>query len=91
VRKDPASVFEGLEVTSIQDYVTPPAGQPEADLVRFDLTSGDRIIMRPSGTEPKLKVYLDTLSSSKAAADQALDDRTRTGKSGVERLVAKRS
>ena len=80
-------MFEGLEITSIQDYRTPPAGQPEADLVRFDLASGDRIIMRPSGTEPKLKVYLDTLSSSKAAADQALEDLTTAVKAGVDRLV----
>ena len=87
VRKDPGSVFEGLEIASIQDYRTPPAGQPEADLVRFDLASGDRIIMRPSGTEPKLKVYLDTLSSSKASADQALEDLTTAVKAGVDRLV----
>jgi phosphomannomutase len=88
VRKDPAALFSDIEMASIQDYRTPPAGQPEADLVRFDLASGDRIIMRPSGTEPKLKVYLDTLRPTKAGADEALGELTASVKAAVDRLVA---
>jgi phosphomannomutase len=43
------------------------------DGLRFDLPDGRRVIIRPSGTEPKLKCYLEALSDSKAGAKALLD------------------
>ncbi|HWL00778.1 MAG TPA: phospho-sugar mutase, partial [Microbacteriaceae bacterium] len=34
-----------------------------SDILRYDLVDGSRIIVRPSGTEPKLKAYLDSRST----------------------------
>ncbi len=72
IRENPLNVFPTLEVSDVTDYATPPKGQPQADMIRYDLTNGDRIIIRPSGTEPKLKVYLDCLRADQAEADTAL-------------------
>jgi len=46
--------------------------QPTEGL-RFDLADGSRVIIRPSGTEPKLKCYLQTVGSSADAATNALE------------------
>ncbi|MFZ9102154.1 MAG: phospho-sugar mutase, partial [Pontimonas sp.] len=91
VRSAPDAVFEGVEVSSIQDYLTPPEGQPKADLMRYDTTAGDRIIIRPSGTEPKLKVYLDSLRSDQNAASEALRDIETVVRSAMDRLVSQLS
>ncbi len=40
---------------------TPDATQPATDMLVFGLGSGDRVIVRPSGTEPKLKAYIETV------------------------------
>ncbi len=41
---------------------------PRADVLRFRLADGSRVIVRPSGTEPKLKLYLDVHADSRAEA-----------------------
>jgi len=72
VRSRPKEIFPDLAVDAMTDYEEGTNGFPPADILQFDLTSGDRIIMRPSGTEPKLKVYLDTLRADQVEADNAL-------------------
>ena len=74
VRENPAEVFPSLSVASIQDYLNPPPGQPTADLMRYDTEAGDRVIIRPSGTEPKLKVYLDCIRPIQADARKAITE-----------------
>ena len=61
------------------------AGQPTAallqpaDMLAFGLGGGDRVIVRPSGTEPKLKVYIETVEPVRdgalAAARRKAHDR----------------
>ena len=47
-------------------------GLAPTDGVRFDLADGRRVIVRPSGTEPKLKCYLQAVGSNKAEAQEKL-------------------
>ena len=45
---------------------------PPGDVLRLWLAEGARVIVRPSGTEPKLKVYLDVRAESSADAQSRL-------------------
>ena len=47
-------------------------GLAPTDGVRFDLTDGRRVIVRPSGTEPKLKCYLQAVGETKTDAQNKL-------------------
>lgn len=59
LRADPPSEVGGTEVERIDDLLDGVDGFPPGDVLRLWLTDGSRAIIRPSGTEPKLKVYLD--------------------------------
>lgn len=79
VRQSPPAEFAGIAVDRAQDLLTPGLAAVPADVLRYDLADGSRVMMRPSGTEPKLKVYLDTFSDEgsaserRAAAEAALE------------------
>jgi phosphomannomutase len=47
---------------------------PKTDLLRYQLTDGRRIVIRPSGTEPKLKCYLQVEADSAASAFEGLQN-----------------
>lgn len=72
LRAHPPASIAGLQVTGITDYLTGAAGLPSADVLSFRLSGGAKVIVRPSGTEPKLKCYLSAVSSSREAADAQL-------------------
>ncbi|MBK0421705.1 phospho-sugar mutase [Leucobacter sp. CSA2] len=70
IRADPPADFGGVAVASARDLLDPGAAAVAADVLRYDLADGSRVMIRPSGTEPKLKVYLDTFSAEGTAAER---------------------
>jgi len=60
-------------VVTTDDFLTGIAHFPKANILRYYLSDGSRVIVRPSGTEPKVKVYLDTAGATRAAAEAALE------------------
>jgi phosphomannomutase len=79
VRADPPSELGGLAVRSVRDLLDDP-DLPPTDALLFDLAGGARVVMRPSGTEPKLKCYLEVvepvdgdLPAARRQADAALE------------------
>lgn len=63
IRRDPPSKFGDTPVTEVIDLLLPGVAEVQADVLRFNLADGARVMVRPSGTEPKLKIYLDTFST----------------------------
>jgi phosphomannomutase len=54
----------GLGVERVEDLLAGVDELPPGDVLRLWMTDGSRVIVRPSGTEPKLKVYLDVRGES---------------------------
>ncbi|WP_156760922.1 phospho-sugar mutase [Microbacterium karelineae] len=64
LRADPPASFGELAVERADDLLRPADGEPGGDILRYLLAGGSRVIFRPSGTEPKLKAYLDVRAST---------------------------
>ena len=61
--RHPARLGE-VDVERVDDLMQGVYGLPPGDVLRFHLVDGSRVIVRPSGTEPKLKAYLDVRGDS---------------------------
>ena len=79
--------FGSQAVSSADDLLRAAEGQPSGDVLRYRLADGSRIIVRPSGTEPKLKVYIDAAGESAAQAAERVHEL----ESAVRALLAERS
>ena len=63
----------GLRVLERVDYAEGVADLPKANVVEFRLEDSAKVIVRPSGTEPKIKAYLFAKGASQECAEELLD------------------
>ena len=73
LRQTPPTAIGGMTVESVVDYNAAGTGLPKANVLEFRLAGGAKLMVRPSGTEPKIKVYLSAVASTEEAAD-AIND-----------------
>jgi len=73
LRKNPPAEIAGRKVESIDDLAAPKDGLPPTDGLRIWLAGGVRIIIRPSGTEAKMKCYIEVITKDAAEAGKLLD------------------
>ncbi|MFJ4296640.1 phospho-sugar mutase [Curtobacterium sp. NPDC089689] len=73
LRADPPSSLGPVAVRAVTDYADGADGFPPSDILRYDLEGDARVIVRPSGTEPKVKVYIDTVATTSAEAQALVD------------------
>ena len=74
LRKNPPTEFAGYAVTKVTDYKnTAETGLPAANVLIYKLDGGAEVIIRPSGTEPKIKTYFTTLGKDLAEAQAQKD------------------
>ncbi|MDD4850904.1 MAG: phospho-sugar mutase [Gemmiger sp.] len=70
LRKNPPTAFAGHKVAKIADYKKPEeTGLPAANVLIYTLENGATVVVRPSGTEPKIKTYFTTLGKDLAEAE----------------------
>ena len=72
MRKEKPAAFGGLAVTEIIDYRDGYRDIDPSNVLRFTLEGGSWFAVRPSGTEPKLKLYLYTREETKDQADERI-------------------
>ena len=79
LRACPPESLAGLKVTAVRDYlagtrtadgVAEPTGLPKSDVLYYELEQGNWVCIRPSGTEPKIKLYINTNAKDEAAAKE---------------------
>ena len=79
LRAKPPKEIGGLAVTAIRDYLkgtresngkTEPTGLPESDVLYFELEGGNWVCVRPSGTEPKIKLYVNANDRDRETAEK---------------------
>ena len=70
LRKHPPKALGGKEVTRVVDYQAGVNGLPKSNVLEFQ-TDCAKVLVRPSGTEPKVKVYLSARADHMDAAQQA--------------------
>ena len=81
LRTNPPKAIGGLEVESVADYLsseehcikcdkTTKLTLPKSDVIAFKLEKGASVIIRPSGTEPKIKAYYTTIGETREDAEK---------------------
>ena len=84
LRAQPPAAVGEVAVSRIDDLLLGVDGLPPGDVLRLWLEDGSRLIVRPSGTEPKLKLYLDVQAGSAKKANRRLS----ALRAGAEELLA---
>lgn len=75
LRTNPPVEFAGRKVVSLTDYNKPEeTGLPKANVLIFGLEDGATVVVRPSGTEPKIKTYFTTLGKDLGEAQKEKDE-----------------
>jgi phosphomannomutase len=95
-RSAPPKTLGGAPVTAVQDFEagirtladgsTEPLTFPKANVVVFEVDGGHRAMLRPSGTEPKLKMYFDV--RVEVAEGEAIDAAQERGGATLEAIVS---
>lgn len=84
LRENPPESFGGMDITVIDDYKTSVSTNiadrtasaielPKSNVLAYSLTDGNKIIVRPSGTEPKIKAYITAIGKDRASAQAVAD------------------
>ncbi|MGZ5417507.1 MAG: phospho-sugar mutase [Nocardioides sp.] len=73
LRTSPPSELGGLHVERVDDLAAGTAELPPTEGLRYHLAEGARVIVRPSGTEPKIKCYLEVVVPVEQGEDGGVD------------------
>ena len=73
LRATPWSTLLDESVTIVKDYAQGIDGLPKSNVLRFE-TENYKVLVRPSGTEPKLKIYFQAIGKTEADAKKRIAD-----------------
>ena len=69
-RTEAPDAFAGKKVEKVLDYLPGLDGLPKSDVLKYLLSDHCSVVVRPSGTEPKLKIYISISAENQAAAEE---------------------
>lgn len=69
------TTISGVAIARCEDYLSPSnTDLPQSDVLRFWLADGSKLVIRPSGTEPKVKIYAEVTAPCKGDLDKQIGD-----------------
>ena len=80
LRQNPPREIGGVKVLAVRDYLAGYGGLPKSDVVYFELEGGAWLCVRPSGTEPKIKLYANACAGAKEEAARRAEELAEAGK-----------
>ncbi len=80
LRQNPPREIGGVKVLAVRDYLAGYGGLPKSDVVYFELEGGAWLCVRPSGTEPKIKLYANACAGAKDEAARRAEELAEAGK-----------
>ena len=72
LRENPPSQIGSIPIVAIEDYLSGTVPLPRSDVLRFWLNDRSKLVIRPSGTEPKVKIYAEVVGEAKGDIDRAI-------------------
>ncbi len=95
LRSEPPKNLGGYDVIAVGDYIlgefnylreskNVPTGQPKSDVLYYILENDDKIIIRPSGTEPKVKIYVLAHDNDRNALNEKIEKYKESAKKLME-------
>jgi phosphomannomutase len=72
LRAHPPTHIAGQPVITVEDYLPGKDSLPPSDVLRFWLADGSKLVIRPSGTEPKVKIYAEVMQKEITNIDTAI-------------------
>ncbi len=84
IQSTPPKLIDGIKVTTIEDFhrsltldlnsgSTLPLSYPKTSMIIFWLEDGSKLVIRPSGTEPKIKIYCGIVHKDFTAYEAAFE------------------
>ncbi len=84
MRKNPPEEIGGIKVLTVADYLTSKSTDvatgdvsditlPSSNVLSYSLEDANKVVIRPSGTEPKIKIYITAHSDTRANAEKLTD------------------
>ncbi|MGA7688865.1 MAG: phospho-sugar mutase [Jiangellales bacterium] len=86
LRATPPLSLGGRDVIAVDDLLAPDGPLPPTDGLRLHLDGGARVIVRPSGTEPKVKCYVEVVVPVAGASDDDLGAARAAAATAMDRL-----
>lgn len=73
-RNNPIEEINGHKLVEVIDYENDDTGLPKSNVLKFLLDDGSWYVLRPSGTEPKIKLYIYSNAETKEDGDKMVDE-----------------
>jgi phosphomannomutase len=73
-RAAPPSQIGGQKVLLLEDYLTGTLPFPASDVLRFWLEDQTKLVIRPSGTEPKIKIYAEVFRETTDRLEETIQE-----------------